>query len=422
MQRFQTEVLLPTPEALDRAARLLLEGQVVGIPTETVYGLAGHAFDPRALARIFEAKARPAFDPLIVHLPAFPFPGVWNEKAMEKGGRAVVNRLAEAFWPGPLTLVLPRDPGVPDLATSGLPTVGVRVPAHPVARALLDRVGVPLAAPSANRFGRISPTAAADVAAELGGLIPLVLDGGSCPVGVESTILQVEPSGRLHLLRPGGIPLEAIEAAVGAPVIPVPRPRNASGAWAQGSRTEHGPRTDAQRSNAGSEIVAPGMLESHYAPSKPVVLLPAPLPHPMPGGKTPRPGTTGATARPKPAPSEERGPRSRDPGSITLPDPSPSGPLALLLQGPASPEDAEALGRAFGARRVRLLSHGGDAAEAARELFRTLRELDADPEVSWILAEPAAGDSGLRHAINDRLRRASAPRPRPGAPPESGHE
>ncbi len=396
MPPLRTETLLPTPEALDRAARLLLDGQVVGIPTETVYGLAGHAFDPRALARIFEAKARPTFDPLIVHLPDFPFPGVWNEEALEEEGRAVVRQLAEAFWPGPLTLVLPRDPGVPDLATSGLPTVGVRVPAHPVARALLAHVGVPLAAPSANRFGRISPTSASDVAAELGGLIPLVLDGGPCPVGVESTIVEVGPTGHLRLLRPGGIPVKAIETALGPTVVPPSVHGEEQGSRPAGHVTLP---EDAPEMRSVRGILAPGMLESHYAPSKPVVLLPAPLVPPGSG-------------------TEREGPGGVGPG--TLAGSMGSGPPALLLQGPAGQEEAYLLARAFGAARVLTLSPAGDAGEAARELFRALRELDADPAVGWILAEPAAGDSGLRHAINDRLRRAAAPRPPAGEPPGSG--
>jgi L-threonylcarbamoyladenylate synthase len=231
------EVLAPTADQLARAAARLRAGEVVAIPTETVYGLAGAAFDERALARIFAAKDRPTFDPLIVHVLELDAPGVVGPLAPRQ--RAAAERLARAHWPGPLTLVLPRGPRVPDLATAGLPTVAVRSPRHPVARALVAAVG-PLAAPSANRFGRISPTSAADVVAELGDRVELVVDGGPCAVGLESTIVAVGEDGELTLLRPGGV---AVEARPGGP-----------------------------------EVRAPGMLPSHYAPHKPLVFLGASAP------------------------------------------------------------------------------------------------------------------------------------------------
>lgn len=365
-------ILPPTPEALREAARILHGGGVVAIPTETVYGLAGHLFDEGALARIFEAKERPSFDPLIVHVPRFPWPGLVDWTRLDRAATDAVHRLAERFWPGPLTLVLPKDPRVPDLATSGLDTVGIRVPAHPVARALLEEVGVPLAAPSANRFGRISPTRAEHVAEELGDRIPLVLDGGPTQVGVESTIVAVGPGGRLTLLRPGGIPLEALNEALGE---------------ALGEALADPPAAPPHG------VRAPGMLESHYAPGKPVVLLSAPL---------------------------DTLPEVALAASLALG--RHWGALALLLQGggPARVDRAQAR---TGAAEARSLSETGDPADAARNLFSTLRELDASPDSGWILAEPAAGTSGLGYAINDRLRRAAAPRPpAPGAgePPGSG--
>jgi L-threonylcarbamoyladenylate synthase len=369
--RRMTRILRPTGEALREAASVLLDGGVVAIPTETVYGLAGHLFDEGALVRIFEAKERPTFDPLIVHVASFPWPGLVDWSRLDEAATAMVHRLAERFWPGPLTLVLPKDPRVPDLATSGLDTVGIRVPAHPVALALLEEVGVPLAAPSANRFGRISPTRAEHVAEELGDRIPLVLDGGPTPVGVESTIVAVGKAGRLTLLRPGGISLEALESAVGARVDVAAPARDGP---------HPGPR-------------APGMLESHYAPGKPVVLLPAPL---------------------------DTLPEAMLAASLALG--RHRGPPALLLQEGGSDRIAGAKTRT-GATEARALSDAGEAADAARNLFATLRELDASPLTAWILAEPAAGSSGLGYAINDRLRRAAAPRPRaPGAgePPGSG--
>lgn len=223
------------------AAAVLRRGGIVAFPTETVYGLGAAVFDPRAVARVFEVKARPSFDPLIVHLSDASELGRVSPSADPR-----VGRLAARFWPGPLTLVLPRRPEVPDLVTSGLDTVGVRVPAHPAARALIAAAGLPLAAPSANPFGYVSPTTAAHVAELLGRSVDLVLDGGPCRVGVESTILSLvgDPPS---MLRPGGVPREALEEALGSPVEvagPTGRP------------------------------AAPGQLPRHYATRTPLRILP----------------------------------------------------------------------------------------------------------------------------------------------------
>src|SRR5271163_382355 len=202
-------IVAPSAESISRAVELLRAGEVIGLPTETVYGLAGDGLNPAALARIFETKHRPLFDPLILH-----FADAESAFAVAEDVPEIARRLAEKFWPGPLTLVLRKKEIVPDLATSGLPNVALRVPAHPVAQALLRAFGGPLAAPSANRFGRISPTDAQAVRAELGDAVPLILDGGPCAVGVESTVLllsKVQPV----LLRAGGISLEEIQALVG---------------------------------------------------------------------------------------------------------------------------------------------------------------------------------------------------------------
>jgi len=233
-------VVLPSPEAISRAVELLRQGQVVGLPTETVYGLAGDGLNPAALARIFEVKQRPLFDPLILHLPD-------ADRAFDLAEKvpASARELARRFWPGPLTLVLSKKEIVPDLATSGLPNVALRVPAHPVAQALLRAFGGPLAAPSANRFGRISPTDAQAVRTELGDAVPLILDGGPCAVGLESTVLFLAEDQPL-LLRAGGIPLEEIEAVVG----PV----------------QHATPVD-------DRPQAPGQLKHHYAPRKPLRLI-----------------------------------------------------------------------------------------------------------------------------------------------------
>ena len=229
------------PEEIDRAVRLLRAGDVVGLPTETVYGLAGDGFNPVALARIFEIKRRPLYDPLILH-----FADAQAAFGVARDVPEQARRLAARFWPGPLTLVVPKRDTVPDLATSGLPKVAIRVPSHPVAQALLRAFGGPLAAPSANRFGRISPTDAAAVRAELGDAVPLILDGGPCSVGLESTVLEVG-DGTITLLRAGGISVEEIERVADGPVLRAT------------------PVDDAP--------LAPGQLKHHYAPRKPLRLV-----------------------------------------------------------------------------------------------------------------------------------------------------
>lgn len=234
----KTQLILPDDAGLDRASDWLSRGELVALPTETVYGLAGDARNPIAVARIYQAKGRPSFNPLIVHLPDLEA----AQRIAEFDQQALL--LAQRFWPGALTLVLPlrEGSGIASLVTAGLSTVAIRIPAHPAAQALLRRFGGPLAAPSANPSGRISPTTAAHVADPingLGGRIAAVLDAGACPVGVESTIIGWV-DGQPALLRPGGIATEAIQQALGQPVI---RP--------------------AINPDAPS---APGQLTSHYAP------------------------------------------------------------------------------------------------------------------------------------------------------------
>ena len=244
-------LLLPThtPALFDRAVmeatRLLASGESVALPTETVYGLAADATRAEAVLKIFEAKDRPFFDPLIVHLPSLE----WLDRLTQvpAGDAALVARLAERFWPGPFTLVLSRRSVVPDVVASGLPTVAVRMSAHLVFRAVALALGRPLAAPSANRFGRISPTTAEHVLAELSGRIPLVVDGGPCTHGVESTIVAVA-GGRMEILRSGPVTREELaefgEVALRGSVV---------------------------------KPVAPGQMENHYAPRTPLYLAEAEL-------------------------------------------------------------------------------------------------------------------------------------------------
>src|SRR4051812_43151826 len=239
-------LLAAGPESLRRAAEALRAGGLVAFPTETVYGLGARAHDAFALAKIFEAKRRPFFDPLILHVAdTSQFEALIAPEA-RRDPRA--EALRARFWPGPLTLVLPKAPDVPDLATSGLPTVAVRMPAHPVALALIRAAGFPLAAPSANPFGRLSPTTAAHVQAHFqagDAGIDLILDGGACWVGVKSTIASLAGEPPM-LLRAGGAPREAIEAAIG-PVASAPA--------------------------AAERPQAPGQLPGHYAPRTPLRIL-----------------------------------------------------------------------------------------------------------------------------------------------------
>jgi L-threonylcarbamoyladenylate synthase len=238
----QTRILTADTAGIADAASLLRAGALVAFPTETVYGLGGHALDPLAVERIFVAKGRPADDPLIVHVLDFE-----HLRAVARLS-APAQRLARVFMPGPLTLVLPRLPEVPLSVTAGLNTVAVRVPAHPVARALLAAADLPVAAPSANLFSRPSPTRAEHVLEDLGGRIDAIVDGGPTPVGVESTIVDLSEA-QPRLLRPGGLAVEDIEAVLGMRLEPPP----AAGA----------PR-------------APGMIATHYAPRTPLVLLTGP--------------------------------------------------------------------------------------------------------------------------------------------------
>jgi len=236
-------VVEPTTQTVADAARLVREGKLVAFPTETVYGLGGDATSERAVAAIFEAKGRPQFNPLISHvLDASEARRLvrWNETA---------DKLADRFWPGPLTLVLPRtkDSPIALLATAGLDTAAVRAPAHPVAQALIRAAGRPIAAPSANRSGAISPTRAEHVAESLGERVPLILDGGPCLVGLESTVLDLTTAIPV-LLRPGGATREAIEAVIGPIAL-----------------SDALPSGDAARKS-------PGQLQSHYAPGRPLRL------------------------------------------------------------------------------------------------------------------------------------------------------
>lgn len=351
-------ILTPSGDNVRRAAEALRRGELVGIPTETVYGLAANALDASAVARIFAAKDRPSFDPLIVHVvrPAGPLErevlsgledeGIVEVSRLPQLARERADVLLRRFWPGPLTLVLPRGPKIPDLVTSGLDTVAIRMPSHPVAQGLLKVAEIPLAAPSANRFGRISPTTAADVVQELGDRIGIVLDGGASTVGVESTVVAIARDGTLTLLRPGGVSVEAIEATASVHLAREPI-----------------------TATPGAPAPSPGMSAVHYAPRTPLHLLPGPDALP------------------------------RGVASVGL--------IGVFRSAADVARTVEELKRRYGVPvTVRALTERGDLEEAARHLFTSLRELDAG-DVPLILAAPPEGNEGLALAIADRLRRAA---------------
>ncbi len=242
MSSDSSEFTLEQKAAIASAAALLRKGGVVAIPTETVYGLGANALDPIAVARVFEIKERPRFDPLIVHVP-----DEMSARALALKWTLTAEKLAKRFWPGSLTIVVPKQRIVPDIVTAGLPSVALRVPDHALTLALLRAVQLPIAAPSANPFGAVSPTTAAHVRDSLGSKVDLVLDGGPCRTGVESTVLALDP--RPKLLRPGGVPIEEIEAVIG----PVER------------------LTPGEESS-GYSMPSPGMLKSHYATRTPLYL------------------------------------------------------------------------------------------------------------------------------------------------------
>ncbi len=322
--------------AIEKAVVYLAAGDVVALPTETVYGLAADASRADAVAKIFSAKGRPAFDPLIVHLPDkgyLPLVAAPDVITTE-----TVTALIERYWPGPLTLVLPATNATAAAVRSGLPTIAVRMSAHPVFARVLARFGRPLAAPSANRFGRISPTTAAHVIAELDGRIPLVLDGGSCVHGVESTIVRVDGT-KLVILRPGPIIAEEL----------------AEYGHVQEFRPGH-----SETSTALEPAAAPGMLESHYAPSTPL--------EPW-RGRSPR--------------ADER--------------------VGLLVWNLAELEVCGGNLSSFAI--VRELTPENDAREAAANLYAEMRALD-EAGLDRIFFEEKSG-TGLLKTILDRLTRAS---------------
>jgi L-threonylcarbamoyladenylate synthase len=331
----------PEPDLIAQAAACLVEGKLVAFPTETVYGLGANALDAQAVERIFIAKGRPFQDPLIVHIADLDM----LERVVRKTS-PVAQLLAERFWPGPLTLILPRHPDIPASVSAGLDTVAVRMPDHPIALALIQRAGVPVAAPSANRFGRTSPTSAMHVLADLEGRIELVLDGGRPPVGVESTVLDVIQFPPV-ILRPGGVSQEELATVLGEVQL----------------------RGDQPMKDEMQPMPSPGMLTRHYAPQATLILF-----------ETEK-AQTQMVAKAR----------------MLLQEGKRVGALAV-------DEDMDILG----GLPVDLARVGSiaDLSQIAYRLYSAIRELD-EVGVDYILAR-SYGTQGLGLAILDRLRRAAS--------------
>ncbi|MCH8474098.1 MAG: threonylcarbamoyl-AMP synthase [Opitutales bacterium] len=338
----KTRLLSPTNDHLDLCAEALQRGELVAIPTETVYGLAANAFNEEACRDIFAVKGRPLGDPLILHLAKdYPVAEIARETDL-------FTRLRKVFWPGPVTFVLEKTPRIAALLTAGLSSVAIRCPAHPVAKDLLRRCSFPVAAPSANPFGYISPTTAQHVEASLGGKIPYVLDGGSAEVGLESTILDVRDPHKIRILRYGSLDLTTLQEAAGDVSVELPPER------AHQDPADHSPRE------------APGTLWRHYSPSKPLHLF-----------------------------------TTRKQLKEILPN---SKKYSLLFHTRPSGDFLSA--EANAQVTCYWLSENGDQEEMGRNLYACLRTLDASPgEEIWVETIPPGP---LSKALNDRLVRAAA--------------
>jgi L-threonylcarbamoyladenylate synthase len=348
----RVDAIQPEASIIERAADLMRAGNVVVFPTETVYGLGADVFQPAALERIFVAKGRPHSDPLITHIA--------DEASLELLTTALseeAKRLVGAFWPGPLTLILPRGHRVPHLVTAGLETVAVRMPRHAVALALIRALGSPIAAPSANRFMHVSPTRAQHVLADLAGRVPLILDGGPCAVGVESTVLDL-CSEQPTILRPGGVSLEALCAIV--PNVQPPRSRRAKDT------------ADPAENDLAAQH-SPGQMLTHYAPAVPLLLFD---------------GSTESMRAAMLAEARQRQALGQRVGVLVADE-----DVATFQQSGA---------------QVRSLGNAADPAQIASSLFQSLRALE-DAHVQVILCRQF-DNRGLGLAIRDRLLKAAGGR------------
>lgn len=355
-------LLLSDPEI---AAKLLKQDELVALPTETVYGLAGNASNPEVVKKIFVAKERPSFDPLIVH---FSSQFISSNSPVEKLVRqkilsteilqwknlGLLEKIMKQFWPGPLTIVLPKGENIPDEVTSGQKTVGIRCPKHALFQQVLSILSFPLAAPSANRFGRISPTQAQHVMNELNGRIAGILDGGPCDVGVESTIIQFTEN-EVHLLRPGKISKSELEIVIGTSILIAP----------------------SLMQKITESALAPGMLDEHYAPRKPLYLIPISF-------------------------QDSRSISSIQNHTNAMED--STGWISMSGFHPNFPK--------LSSKEIKILSPRKSIEEMARKLFSTMRELDENPHIKQIIVDiPENTQEGLGASIWDRLKRASRNKP-----------
>lgn len=358
-------------DEIKKAAAIIKNGGVVAFPTETVYGLGAATFNPHAVARIFEIKERPGFDPLIVHISKMEDLDLLCDKVDEG-----LTRLAERFWPGPLTIVIPKKDTVPDILTAGLSTVAVRMPDHPVAIKLIELSGTPIAAPSANKFGMLSPTEPQHVRNKLKG-IDYILEGGKTTIGLESTVIELTPEG-FKLLRPGAISITEIEGIIphagssrtqakqasfagnvpekpGSPGSGLDQPGSPGNRPEQSYAHGNSPEQGTSQGNSPEQPTSPGLLKSHYSPGKPIYIK----------GEA------------------DAGLDTREAGLIAF----------------GIPEDTENY------KEVEVLSAEKDLKQAAINLFSALHRLD-DADVKFIIAEPVP-EEGIGIAIMDRLRKAA---------------
>jgi len=343
-------LLTVTNESLKKGADIIKNGGLVAFPTETVYGLGADAFNPQALAKVFEVKNRPFFDPLIIHIASIDYlEKVADLSLLIEDTRKKLFLLADNLWPGPLSIVLPKNEKIPGIATAGLQTAAIRFPSNEAAQKLISLSGTAIAAPSANPFGSLSPTRAEHVQDRLGGKIDLILDGGASQIGLESTVLDIT-SGKIKILRPGGTPREAIEKLIGT------------------VETEN----KTKEAHEAQGLASPGQMKSHYSPKTPLKVF------------------------------------SRD-EIIKQPDASfcaEKEKIALLFFDGTTREAWQKTQKHLKVTVIKVLSETGNLVEAASNLFETLHEIDSS-SVSQIIAQ-SAPQQGLGEAINDRLMRGSA--------------
>jgi L-threonylcarbamoyladenylate synthase len=384
---------LITVDELALAVQSLTAGNIGAIPTETVYGLAGNAFNEDSVALIYAAKSRPSFDPLIIHvkeslnrIAKLHESKIISQDMMQPSAISFADNLITNFWPGPLTIVLPRGDAVPLLVTSGLDDVGVRMPQHPITQKILGQLAFPLAAPSANRFGRISPTSPSHVRQELDGMIPWIIDGGDCAVGVESTVLKISGTEAV-ILRPGKVSFEDLLPIAEQHRITLQEPKS----FIESANIE--------KTKDLPGLTSPGQTLDHYAPRKPLLLVPNPL-EALDQIRTILNASLGGPIKISVLLLARNGEAQKLQNMISLQS-------HLHLSKESSRNDFEIIS-------IKTLSQGflPDDRQAAKTLFSTMRSLDSDPS-QFIIAEAPQEHRQLWAAILDRMTRASRNKNKP---------